>query len=142
MAFNPNQSTLAACIEELRELQREMDLDMGKIITSRDPIVEKMAYSKLAVRNVPDGFTKTRLPVFFDKETTLYVSSAAPGAQAPKHSHDEGDGIRVMVSGSIRYGDAELTEGDWMFVPKGVPYEFEVGPRGATMFYCYSCCCA
>lgn len=142
MAFNPNESTIASCIIQLREMNAKHGIDMKKILTSKDPIMKKLARTELAVKNIPDGFVKTRLPVFFEKETTLYISSGAPGTKVPKHSHDEGDGIRFMISGSIHYGDMELSAGDWMFVPAGVPYEFEVGPMGATMCYCYSCCCA
>lgn len=141
MAFNPNTSDLATCIAELREIQEKYSINPKRIITSRDDTVRELAYSVLAVKNVPEGFTKTRLPVFFDGATTLYISSAAPGAKAPKHSHDEGDGIRLMIGGSIHFGKAELTQRDWMFVPAGVPYEFEVGPQGAIMAYCYQCCC-
>ncbi|WP_136440837.1 cupin domain-containing protein [Pacificoceanicola onchidii] len=142
MAFNPNRSTIASCMAELREIQKEFGIDPKRIVTSRDPAVRKLAYTKLDVSNVPDGFTKTRLPVFFEEPTTMYISAGAPGAKVPRHSHDEGDGIRFMISGSIRYGDNELTQGDWMFIPAGADYEFEVGPMGAVMCYCYCCCCA
>jgi hypothetical protein len=60
----------------------------------------------------------------------------------PKHSHDEGDGIRIIMSGSIIYDGHELSGGDWMFIPKGVAYDFKVGPMGAALCYCYCCCCA
>lgn len=142
MAFNPNQSSLAGCMQELREIQKNFGIDPKKILTSRDEGVRKLAYHELNVANVPQGFTKTRLPVFFEEATTLYISAGAPGIKVPDHSHDEGDGIRFMISGSIHYGDRELVQGDWMFVPAGVPYSFEVGPMGAVMCYCYSCCCA
>lgn len=140
--FDPNSKSLAACLAELRDFQKSAGIDPRRIVHSRDPRVAKALYADLKVANVPEGFSKTMLPVFLPRESTMYLSSAAPFAKVPRHSHDEGDGIRVMVSGSIRYGDIELTEGDWMFVPAGAPYEFEVGPRGATMFYCYCCCCA
>lgn len=142
MSFDPNSSTIARCITQLREVQAEHSIDTKEILTSRDDVCRKLAYSTLNVENVPDGFTKTMLPVFFESATTLYISSGAPGTVVPEHSHDEGDGIRFMISGSIHYGDNELTEGDWMFIPAGAKYGFTVGPRGATMCYCYSCCCA
>jgi hypothetical protein len=140
--FNPNQRSLAACMQELRDFQKAQGLDTRRIVTSQDEVVRKHAYETLAVHNVPEGFTKTRLPVFFEGATTLYISSAAPGATVEPHSHDEGDGIRVMLTGSIRFGERELRAGDWMFGPAGQKYEFTVGPTGASMFYCYACCCA
>jgi hypothetical protein len=32
--------------------------------------------------------------------------------------------------------DKELSAGDWMFIPEGQPYSFEVGRVGAIV-----CCC-
>lgn len=140
--FSPNSKSLTRCIEELRAFQSSSGLDAKRIVTSRDSIVQRAAYDQLLVTNVPGGFTKTILPVFFDGPSTLYLSSGAPNSKVEAHSHDEGDGIRVMIAGSIRYGKEELRQGDWMFVPAGQKYEFSVGPQGATMFYCYACCCA
>lgn len=141
MAFNPNQSTLAACLENIRSIQKAGGIETGRIMTSRSKSVRSVA-DRLAVKNIPDGFTKEMLPLYFDGPTTLYISSGAPHAVVPSHSHDEGPGIRIMISGSIHYKDMELTAGDWMYVPAGEKYEFTVGARGATMCYCYACCCA
>ena len=140
--FNPNQKSLSACIADIQSIQKEFGIDTDKIVHSRDPKVAKLLYKKLAVENVPEGFSKTMLPIHLEKSSTLYISSAAPNVRVPKHSHDEGEGIRFMISGSIKFADTELTAGDWMYVPAGFPYEFEVGPQGATMCYCYCCCCA
>ena len=142
MTFNPNKSTIQRCLAEIRKIQTNHQIDISKIITSRDITCREIAYSILKVDNVPEGFTKTMLPVFFESATTMYISSGAPNVQAPEHSHDEGDGIRFMISGSINFGDTELTAGDWMYIPAGKKYSFSVGPQGATMCYCYSCCCA
>jgi hypothetical protein len=60
----------------------------------------------------------------------------------PTHSHNEGDGVRFIASGSIKYNGQELTTGDWMYIRAGSEYEFEVGRYGAVMCYCYCCCCA
>jgi quercetin dioxygenase-like cupin family protein len=141
MSFDPNKSTLSACLSEIRKIQEDIGLDTSRIITSRDEVIRKN--SKLfEVRNVPEGFKKVRLPLHLRNESTLYISTGAPDTKVPRHSHDEGDGIRFMISGSIQYGDKELTAGDWMFIPAGAEYEFVVGPYGATMCYCYCCCCA
>lgn len=141
MSFDPNKSTLSACLSEIRKIQEKIGLEANRIITSRDEIIRKNS-RLFEVTNVPEGFRKERLPLHLPKESTLYISTGAPGTKVPRHSHDEGDGIRFMISGSIQYGDRELTAGDWMFIPAGADYEFTVGPRGATMCYCYCCCCA
>ena len=71
----------------------------------------------------------------------MFISVGAPGIKVPNHSHDEGAGIRFIMNGSITYKGKELTGGDWMYIPKGIEYEFEVGHLGVTMCYCYCCCC-
>ena len=53
-------------------------------------------------------------PVYLNRESNFFLSFAAPGIKVPEHSHDEGDGIRVILSGSLTYGGHQLTAGDWM----------------------------
>jgi maltoporin len=141
MAFNPNAMTFAQGVQRLQQAARAAGIPQGKIVTSRDHEVTH-AVKSLMVSNVPSGFTKWQLPVFQDGPTQFFFSYAAPGVDVPQHSHDEGDGVRVILHGSIHFGDKELVAGDWMFIPKGVPYAFKVGDRGAGIFYCYQCCCA
>jgi hypothetical protein len=142
MAFNPNSKTLAACIAHVQQVTRAAKLDMNSgIVTSRDSVVQAVLKT-LEVTNIPSGFTKFQLPVIFDGPTTTYMSFGAARTKVPSHSHDEGAGVRVILFGSISYKGHELTAGDWMYIPKGVPYEFEVGNMGVGMFYCYQCCCA
>jgi hypothetical protein len=139
--FNPNEISFEEGIQRLHQAIEKYGLKRGKIVTSRDPVVEKLR-NVLRVENVPKGFRKWQLPVYLEKPSQLYFTIAEPGAVAPAHSHDEGDGIRFMVSGSIQYEGKELTGGDWMFIPAGTKYSFKVGPLGAAMCYCYCCSCA
>jgi quercetin dioxygenase-like cupin family protein len=69
----------------------------------------------------------------------MFISVAAPNVKVPEHTHNEGAGLRFIASGSITYKDTELNAGDWMYIPKGAKYSFQVGALGATMFYCYHC---
>ena len=141
MAFNPNEMTLQEGLELVNKLQKELRIDKTKIFTSKD--VPDLYLNKSAkVTNVPSGFSKIMLPFSTSKEATFYISSGAPYVQVPKHSHEEGEGIRFIVSGSIIFQGKELTEGDWMYMPAKASYEFQVGARGVTMCYCYCCCCA
>lgn len=139
--FNPNRLTFEQGIKRLREAVEKAGLDSTRIVTSRDPVARK-ATDALRVRNVPEGFDKWQLPVYLDEPSQLFISVGQPGTKVPRHSHDEGNGIRFMVAGSIRHGDLELTAGDWMYIPAGADYEFEVGRLGAIMCYCYCCSCA
>jgi hypothetical protein len=97
---------------------------------------------ELEVKNVPSGFSKYQLPVYLDKPSQLFMSFGAPNTDVPEHSHDEGDGIRFIMWGSVEYNGQTLSGGDWMFIPAGTQYRMRVGPHGAGICYCYCCCCA
>jgi hypothetical protein len=140
--FAPNSMSLAACLELVEAAVAKAGFQAeGRIVTSRDEGIEDLR-AALATDNVPDGFRKWQLPVYLRSASTLFVTVAEPGAYAPPHAHDEGDGIRFIAGGSITYDEKELTQGDWMFIPAGAQYSFQVGPFGAIMCYCYCCCCA
>ena len=139
--FDPNQATYAEGALRTERAVRALSIDLkSKIVTSRDTAATTLKRA-LPIRNVPDGFEKWQLPFAFDK-SLFFITHAKAGAKAGEHSHDEGDGIRFIVSGSIYFNKQELTAGDWMFIPARVPYSFEVGKNGAIMCYCYQCCCA
>ena len=141
-SFKPNAMTFDQGIERIKSaLSKAGAGRAGEILTSRDDAMRK-ATKLLQVQNIPGGFTKWQLPVFMDCRSQLFVSVGAPGTDVPEHSHDEGDGFRYIVSGSIIYNGQELVQGDWMFIPKGKKYSIKVGERGTTMCYCYCCCCA
>jgi hypothetical protein len=141
MTFNPNEISLKEGLERIEKMQAELGLDKRRIFTSRG--VGNLYKNPLsAVTNVPSGFTKIMLPFSTSKEATFYISSGAPNTHVPSHSHEEGEGIRFIISGSIVYEGQELTQGDWMYIPPKTPYSFDVGPAGCTICYCYCCCCA
>jgi hypothetical protein len=141
MAFNPNETTLKEGLERVRQVQTELGLDTSKIFTSKDA-GDLYNNPKTLVTNIPNGFTKIMLPISTTKEATFYISAGAPNTHVPRHSHNEGEGIRFIVAGSILYKAQELSEADWMYVPANASYEFKVGPRGVVMCYCYCCSCA
>jgi hypothetical protein len=138
--FDPNQATFNEGALRAERAARALKADLKtQIVTSKDAVAVKLK-TALPIRNVPDGFEKWQLPFVFDKGL-FFITHARPGTKAAEHSHNEGDGIRFIVAGSIKYKDHELTAGDWMFIPAGVPYSFSVGAHGASMCYCYCCCC-
>jgi hypothetical protein len=139
--FDPNRNKMSACLERINDLKKKLKIDDSKIYTSKDFAGIWNEKSAL-IDNIPGGFNKVILPFMTTGEATFYISSAGPNTEVPKHSHKEGAGIRFIVSGSMIYNGQELTEGDWMYMPAGAVYEFKVGPRGVTIFYCYQCCCA
>lgn len=144
MAFKPNALTFQEGIDRINKARQQHKFAPGSgVVTSRDAAMKSLI-GTLAVTNIPAGFKKWQLPVFFlgGPGTQFFISVGAPDTDVPQHSHDEGDGIRVIVSGSVIYNDVELTAGDWMFIPKGTPYALRAGETGAVICYCYQCCCA
>ena len=143
MAFEPNKLTFDACVERIRTAVEKSGVSApkDKILTSKSTGVAK-ATEALQTHNIPAGFHKWQLPVYLASPSQFFVSVGTPGTKVAEHSHDEGDGLRYIVSGSIIHDGVELAAGDWMFIPRGTKYSIEVGRLGATMFYCYSCCCA
>jgi len=142
MAFKPNALTFQQGIDRIQNALTAGKLKVGKkILVSKDLKVRKVLDS-LQVSNVPGGFKKWQLPVYMDGPSQVFLSIGAPDVEVPAHSHEEGDGIRIIMGGSILFEGMELTEGDWMFIPKGAPYSFKVGRGGVSMCYCYQCCCA
>jgi hypothetical protein len=110
----------------------------SQVWTSKDNAVMNVL-KKLEVTNVPAGFEKYQLP-FHLEGAQLFISKSKSGSKVEKHSHD-GDGIRFIISGKLKYKDQILESGDWMFIPKGINYEFEV-TEDLMACYCYCCCCA
>lgn len=140
--FQPNAMTFDQGLERIRAALANTGYSgRGAIVTSKDKAMRE-ATRLLKVDNVPEGFTKYQLPVYMDGPTQLFISVGAPGVEVPEHSHDEGDGFRYIVSGSIVYNGQELTAGDWMFIPKGQKYSITIGDLGSIQCYCYQCCCA
>ena len=137
--FNPNRLKFAACTERLQRAVTAAGFKTdGQIITSKDEGAAKLRKT-LSTANVPKGFQKWQLPVHLDNPSHLFITVAEPNAKSPRHSHKDGDGIRFIAGGSITYEGQELSAGDWMFIPAGKAYSFEVGPLGAVMCYCYAC---
>ncbi|MBC3193901.1 cupin domain-containing protein [Pseudonocardia sp. C8] len=140
--FDPNRSSLAACMERIQEALKGHGRELNSgIVTSRDEDARELR-RELAIDNVPEGFRKYQLPVMLPEQSFMFITVADPDVESPAHSHDEGDGIRFIAGGSIIYDGSELVAGDWMFIPRGERYSFRTGPHGALMCYCYCCCCA
>jgi len=100
--FDPNQATYAEGALRAERAAHALKVDIkSKILTSRDPAAA-MLKRALPIRNVPEGFEKWQLPFAFDRGL-FFITHAKAGTKASEHSHDEGDGIRFIVSGSIHY---------------------------------------
>ena len=134
--FQPNRITLEEGLKRISDANKKIDFDPNKkITTSKDKIAEELK-EELKINNIPDGFDKWQLPFSLScSGAQLFMSVGKPGIDVPLHSHDEGQGIRFIISGSIIYDGKELTSGDWMHIPKGAEYSFKVGKSGVSMCY-------
>lgn len=138
--FNPNQVTFAEGEVRVQRVLRHSKVDISnRVMTSQDAEAKRLK-EMLPVTAVPDGFEKWQLPFIFERGQ-FFMSVGKPNAHVGEHVHSEGQGIRFILSGSIVFEGKELKAGDWMYIPQGVKYSFKVGPNGATMGYCYQCCC-
>lgn len=108
-----------------------------RIVTSRDA-GQDAVHKDLVRAKMPKGFQQWQLPVALgpDQNILAFMTHGAPDAVLPSHSHDV-DLFRIVVSGSVRYKDQELTAGDWMVVPSGSTYELTAGPVGVLIFHWY-----
>ncbi len=108
-----------------------------RIATSRDK-GQDAVHRELARAKAPKGFQQWQLPVVLGPGQNIlaFMTHGAPDAVLPSHSHDV-ELFRVVVSGSVRYKDQELTAGDWMHVPSGMAYQLTAGPAGVLIFHWY-----
>lgn len=127
--------------EGISRIKKVLKNKIDKVITSRDPIIQETKKA-LEITKLPIGFQKWQLPVFFEgKGAQFFISYGEPNSVVAEHFHDEGDGMRFIISGSVIHNNVELTQNDWMFIPEKAPYSLKVGALGVVMFYCYQCCC-
>jgi quercetin dioxygenase-like cupin family protein len=137
--WDPNRTTFEEGQPHLKAVMRRVGLDPdAQILTSRDPVAQEI-HQQLQTQNVPAGFRKWQLPFSIYNPSNVYITVGEPNAKVPRHAHVHGEGYRVIIEGSILYEGKELTAGDWMYIPKGQPYSFEVGPRGVTLMAGYAC---
>ena len=108
-----------------------------RVITSRDPGIDDLRYT-LRREDMPPGFQAWQLPFVGEGPTFFFITVAEPGAIVPTHEHKR-DLFRFVISGSIITNGIELKSGDWMFVPKGVPYGYSAALNpGAITYHCYT----
>ena len=110
----------------------------NRVITSRDPGMQE-AQAELKRATSPTGVTQWLLPIVFcpredEREILWFLSELEPNAMVPTHRHRHAH-FRVIVEGTIKYGDIDLGVGDWLAVPAGVDYSFQAGPTRVRFFY-------
>jgi uncharacterized protein YegJ (DUF2314 family) len=110
-------------VRRIADALKKLRVNMkGRVVTSRDKGMDQVRL-QLRRPDQPPGFESWQLPVKLDGPAFFYITVASPGAVVPEHAHER-DLLRMVISGSILIDDLELKPGDWMFVPKGVPYSY------------------
>jgi hypothetical protein len=118
-----------------------LSADGAPVVTSRDAVAKRMKET-LKISGQPGEYEKWQLPVYgLGEGAQFFITVAQPGTKIDEHAHPNGAALRFVASGSIIYAGQELTQSDWMFIPKNTRYSFDVGPLGAVLCYCYCCCC-
>ena len=142
--WRPDDSFLDKEQGELKGVRRVMDAlekhgvrPRGGVLTSQDRGVEATR-DDLRRTHMPAGFRQFQLPVVLgpDKNVLGFMTEGEPNSEIPEHSHGV-ELFRVVISGSVLYGDQELKAGDWMSVEAGSPYGFKSGDEGCIIFHMY-----
>lgn len=138
--FDPNRSPVQVCIDRVDSALKKVGLTRNEVITSKHPKAEALRLA-LGTDNLPDGpIRKWQLPFILKCEAvSFFVTVAEAGAKVPTHSHDQGDGMRFVAGGSMLFNGEKFNVGDWIFLPKGSPYNYESGPLGTIIISGYCC---
>jgi quercetin dioxygenase-like cupin family protein len=143
--WRPDDSLLEKEGGELRGARRVRDAlkkhsveTEGRIVTSRDKGMENVS-EELKRGHMPPGFEQTQVPVALgpEEDVLAFVTTIEPGAELPEHAHEGAAIFRLVVAGSVRHRDTELSAGDWMLVPPGERYGLKAGSGGCTVFHFY-----
>ena len=70
------------------------------------------------------NYNVKEIPVDFSLIQRWYVKTFKAGLETPKHEHDS-PSFRYVLKGKIKVNDKTFGVGEWVFVPKNVPYTFK-----------------
>src|SRR2546426_5501682 len=106
-----------------------------RVITSRDKGMDEVK-GDLKRSGMPPGVEQWQVPIVVKPsgEALSFTGRMEAGAEVPEHVHKH-PVFRIVIEGSLEYGDLTLKPGDWMFVPAGQAYSLKAGPEGFSTFY-------
>jgi len=111
-----------------------------RVITSRDKGMDEVK-GDLKRSGMPPGVEQWQVPIVVKPsgEALSFTGRMEAGAEVPEHVHKH-PVFRIVIEGSLEYGDLTLKPGDWMFVPAGQAYSLKAGPDGCSTFYHHGPC--
>ena len=89
--------------------------------------------------NFPENIKKHIFPVNINYANFVVLTEVDPEVKVRPHIHDE-PMFRYVLKGTFHLNGKYYEEGDWVFVPAGVPYEMET-QTGYTTLGCYGVHC-
>jgi ChrR-like protein with cupin domain len=112
----------------------------NRVITSRDKGMDAIR-NDLKRTGMPPGVEQWQVPIVVKPsgDALSFTGRMEPGAEVPEHAHPH-PVYRIVIEGSLEYGDLTLKPGDWMFVPAGLAYSITAGPDGCSTFYHHGSC--
>lgn len=124
-------------IRRVRDALREAGVPESGITLSTDEAVRKAA-QRLVSSHVPAGFSQHQIPaILAGSDTMHFLTRAEPHADFPEHVHQDDDGLRLVIAGSITFRGTVLGPGDWFHVPRGEAYAFTAGDEGCLLYHVY-----
>jgi hypothetical protein len=89
--------------------------------------------------NFPDNIKKSIIPVDISYAKFVVLTEVDSGSEVGPHVHDE-PMLRLVLKGSFDLNGETYNEGDWVFVPAGIPYEMTT-KDGYMTLGCYGQAC-
>ena len=97
------------------------------VLTSKDEVATAMM-NGLAAANLAAEFRGLLIPIVFGPGTEAVVE--APGGKTTGAHHHESNGFHLIRQGKVRFTGQDknvvLEPGDWVYIPAGVDYNFDV----------------
>jgi len=149
VAFNDSHELLAAVQvfdKVLQSIGRENAENTG-VLCSRHPgvIAAKSELTDLVSPHFPGvkrWFVPVApvLPVDWTRRFSAYTTYLAPRAAiTPRTLNTEIGVLKVVVSGSVEFGEYSLTQGDWIWLSPKENYNFKAEEAGAVIFTMLPC---
>ena len=138
--FHPDESLLEFVggqrvgVSRVVKAAKTLGVDLTKKVISSREQIGRLLMQKLRIkREVPKGLIRWQLPQAPDcRHALFFIDYLYPYTRIPKHQHKDNT-LHVVIFGSFVYETLEHTAGDWLYVPKKLPYSIISGAYGVLL---------